>query len=373
MNTCKSNIEKGKLAGLSFELGPIRPPSEGGSNSLLIRVTRNCPWNRCTFCFGRAYEHEKFQMRTVDDVKADIDNVALISAEINNLSKEASTSGNIKYLAARTLFNRLPLIDNIHQSYFNVLNWLQSGAKTVFLQDADTPVMPTQQLVEIILYLRNKFPTIERVTSYARAKTIYKKKDDEIADLHNAGLSRLHIGLETGDDDLLKKVQKGVTAEEHIIAGKKIKKAGIQLSEYIMPGLGGKIMSTQHAENTARVLNAIDPDFIRSRPFSPLPGTPMLDDYINNKLEILSSHERLKEIKILISDLNVTSRVCFDHFRNPAYYNANGQVFHLLKQDYDGYKFPDEKETVLALIEKGLNISENQFLQTKDFIHLGII
>jgi len=99
----------------------------------------------------------------------------------------------------------------------------------------------------------------------------------------------------------------------------------------------------------------------------------MLDDYINNKLEILSSHERLKEIKILISDLNVTSRVCFDHFRNPAYYNANGQVFHLLKQDYDGYKFPDEKETVLALIEKGLNISENQFLQTKDFIHLGII
>ncbi|MGB5156734.1 MAG: radical SAM protein [Desulfobacterales bacterium] len=366
------NKEHDKLPVLSFEMGPIRPPSEG-SNSLLIRVTRNCPWNRCTFCYGRAYEHEKFQMRSVHEVKADIDNVALISAEIKNLAKETSSAGNIKSLAARTLFNRLPLIDNIHQSYFNVLNWLQSGAKTVFLQDADTPVIPTQQLVEIILYLRNKFPSIERVTSYARAKTIYKKKDDEIADLFCAGLTRLHIGLETGDDELLKKVQKGVTAEEHIVAGKKIKKAGIQFSEYIMPGLGGKIMSVQHAENTARVLNAIDPDFIRSRPFSPLPGTPMLDDYLNKRLQILSAHERLKEIKILITNLNVTSRVCFDHFRNPAYYNATGQVVHIFKQDYDGYKFPDEKETVLALLEKGLKISEDKLLQTKDFIHLGII
>lgn len=367
------NRENGKLAGLSFEMGPIRPPSEGGSNSLLIRVTRNCPWNRCAFCFGRAYEHEKFQTRPVRDVKADIDKAGVICGEIKNLSNEMGCAGNIKALTARALFNRLPQLDNIHHSYFNVLNWLQSGARTAFLQDADTPIIPNQQLSEIICYLKDKFSFIERVTSYARAKTIFKKKEKELADLHSAGLSRLHIGLETGDDELLKKVQKGVTGEEHIIAGRKLKEAGIELSEYIMPGLGGKAMSGQHAENTARVLNAINPDFIRSRPFSPLPGTPMFDDYMNNRLEILSPYERLEEIKILITDLNVESRVCFDHFRNPAYYDATGQVVHLFKQDYDGYKFPEEKETVLALIEKGLKISEDQCLQTKDFIHLGII
>ncbi len=364
---------KKKLSGLSFEMGPIRPPSEGGSNSLLIRVTRNCPWNRCAFCFGRAYDHEKFQMRPVSDVKADIDKVGLICEELNDLSKEVLGAGNINTLKSRIVFNRLPQIENIHHSYFNVLNWLQSGAGTAFLQDADTPIIPSQQLSDILYYLKNKLPSIERITSYARAKTIFKKKEKELSDLHNAGLSRLHIGLETGDDELLKKVQKGVTGEEHIIAGRKLIEAGIELSEYIMPGLGGKAMSRQHSENTAKVLNAINPDFIRSRPFSPLPGTPMLDDYLNNRLEILSPHERLNEMKMLIAGLTVKSRVCFDHFRNPAYYNAAGQIVHLFKQDYDGYKFPDEKENVLALIEQGLDISEDQFLQTKDFIHLGII
>lgn len=373
MNTHMLNKEKKKLAGLSYEMGPIRPPSEGGSNSLLIRVTRNCPWNRCTFCFGIAYEHEKFQLRSVDDVKTDIDTVGLICEEIRKISEETGRAGNINTLSAGAVFKRLPLNDNIQHSYFNVLNWLQSGARTAFLQDADTPVIPTQQLIEIILYLRNKFPSIERVTSYARAKTIYKKKDDELADLYKAGLTRLHIGLETGDDELLKKVQKGVTAEEHIIAGRKIKKAGMELSDYIMPGLGGRTMSVQHAKNTARVLNAIDPDFIRSRPFSPFPGTPMLDDYLSNKFELLSPHERLKEMKILITDLNVTGRVCFDHYRNSAYYNISGQLVHLFKQSYDGYKFPEEKETVLNLIEKGLDINEDKFLQPKDLIPMGII
>jgi hypothetical protein len=99
----------------------------------------------------------------------------------------------------------------------------------------------------------------------------------------------------------------------------------------------------------------------------------MLDDYINNRFEILSPHERLKEIKILIADLNITGRVCFDHFRNPAYYDMTGQLVHLFKQGYDGYKFPEEKEIVLTLIEKGLNISEDKFLQPKDLIPMGII
>ncbi|MDO8786218.1 MAG: radical SAM protein [Syntrophales bacterium] len=361
------NVE---LAALSFEIGAIRPPSEGGSCSLLIRVTRNCPWNRCTFCYGRPYDHEKFQMRSVEEVKADIDTAALISDEIKKVSWEIGCAGDIAVPVGTALLRRMPQLGNSH-SFINVFNWLISGGKTAFLQDADSPVLPTPQLVEIIRHLREKFPTLERVTSYARAKTIVKKKEAELKDLCQVGLSRLHLGLETGDDELLGKVKKGVTGEEHIIAGRKLKEAGIELSEYIMPGLGGKAMSRQHAENTARVLNAINPDFIRSRPFTPLPGTPLFDDYTNNNLELLSPHESIEEMKILIAGLDVTSRLCFDHFRNPAYTGATGELTHLLRQDYDGYKLPEEKEFLLALIEKGLKISEERFLQAEDYIHMG--
>jgi len=361
MDTDTLNSGNGKLAGLSFEMGPIRPPSEGGSFSLLIRVTRNCPWSRCTFCYGKPYDHEKFQMRSVDDVKADIDTAGLISDEIKKVSWELGCAGDINNLVGTTLIGKMPQLGNSH-SFVSVFNWLLSGARTAFLQDADTPVIPTPRLVEIIRYLKEKFPTLERVTSYARAKTIFKKKEEDLKELCNAGLSRLHIGLESGDDELLRKVNKGVTGDEHIVAGRQVIEAGIVLSEYIMPGLGGKAMSRQHAENTAKVLNAINPGFIRSRVFTPFPGTPIFDDYMNNKLELLSPHERLKEIKILVAGLDVTSRICFDHFRNPAYSSATGQLVHIFKQDNNGYKLPEEKEFLLELIEKGLKISEDKFL-----------
>jgi len=360
------NSGSGKLVGLSFEMGPIRPPSEGGSYSLLIRVTRNCPWNQCTFCYGRPYDHEKFQMRSVDEVKADIDTAGLLCDEIKNVSWELGYNGDINTQVGTALIRRMPQLGNSH-SFINVFNWLHSGARTAFLQDADTPIIPTPRLVEIIRYLREKFPSLERVTSYARAKTIFKKKEEDLKDLSCAGLTRLHIGLETGDDELLWKVKKGVTAEEHIVAGRKVMEAGMELSEYIMPGLGGRAMSKQHAENTAKALNAINPDFIRSRPFTLLPGTPLFDAYMNNKLELLSPHECLEEMKILIAGLDVTSRICFDHFRNPAYLNAPGQLVHLLKQDYDGYKLPEEKGSLLEFIEKGLRIGEEKFLKTESY------
>ena len=359
----------GKLAELSFEIGSIRPPSEGGSYSLLIRVTRNCPWNQCTFCYGRPYDHEKFQMRSVDEVKTDIDTAGLICDEIKKVSWELGCAGEINVTVGTALVRRIPQLGNSH-SFINVFNWLHSGARTAFLQDADSPIIPTPRLREIIGYLREKFSTLERVTSYARAKTIFKKKEEDLKDLCRVGLSRLHLGLETGDNDLLWEVKKGVTAEEQIVAGRKVIEAGIELSEYIMPGLGGKAMSMQHAESTARVLNVINPDFIRSRPVTPLPGTPLFDAYMNNKWEPLSPHDCLKEMKVLIAGLDVTSRICFDHFRNPAYLTAAGGLTHLLKQDYDGYKLPEEKETLLDLIEKGLRIGEEKFLKTEDYVHL---
>ncbi len=368
-----------KLKNYSFEIGPIRPPSEGGSFSLLLRATRNCPWNRCAFCYGGPYNRERFELRSVEEIKTDIESAKAISNEIKVLSWKLGYAGRIGPLATIIQSNVLygkdarylasGELSNFH-CLVNVFNWLYSGGKTAFLQDADTPIMRTYQLVEVIGYLKETFPSIERVTSYARSKTIAKKKPEELSQLHQIGLSRLHIGLETGDDELLSYVSKGVTAEEHILAGKKALEAGFELSEYVMPGLGGKSRWLQHAQNTARVLNEINPHFIRLRPFVPSYNTPIFEAYQKGEFELTSPHERLREIRLMIENLQITSRVCFDHNRNPSYWSENGLI-PLLKQDYNGYKFPEEKEVVLQLISKGLQLDEAAFIDAKDMVSMS--
>jgi radical SAM superfamily enzyme YgiQ (UPF0313 family) len=361
-----------KLRSYSHEMGPIRPPSEGGSFSLLLRVTRNCPWNKCTFCWGNSFGHSRFELRPVEEVKSDIDTVKAISDTLTAISWKAGCAGNVEPVAnliQSGLFSgSLSNPDNF-QSLVNVFNWMYAGAKTAFLQDADTPVLHTDQLVEILKYLKGTFPSLQRITSYARSKSIARKKPEELSQLHEAGLTRLHIGLETGDDELLTYVAKGVTAAEHILAGQKAIAAGIEVSEYIMPGLGGKAMWKQHAKNTARVLNAINPNFIRSRSFVPRPGTPMFEAYAKGEFELTSPHERLREIKLMVENMELDSRLCFDHNNNPRYRSPAGMV-PLFKLDYDGYKFPEEKPRVLELLNKGLEIDERLFIHAKNLIGL---
>ena len=360
----------------SFEIGAIRPPSEGGSFSLLLRVSRNCPWSRCTFCYARFYKREKFELRPVEEVKTDIDSVKAIGDELMAISRRLGFNGELEPIGPilqRSLISQQTGggIDEAAQkniaSVINVHNWLLSGGKTVFLQDADTLIMYTDQLIEVIRYLKKLFPAVERITSYARSKTIVKKKPEELTGLRQAGLTRLHIGLETGDDELLKIIDKGVTAEEHILAGKKALEAGFELSEYVMPGLGGPELSDQHAVNTARVLNQINPNFIRLRPFIPSSHTPLLEAYRNGEFELTSPHERLREIRLFIENLEVTSGVCFDHNLNPSYRTAQG-IVPLLKHDYDGYKFPKEKAAVLELIDKGLEMDEDLFVDVREAV-----
>ena len=371
-------VDTGKLKEYSFEIGPIRPPSEGGSFSLLIRATRNCPWNRCTFC--STYKNERFELRSVEEIKAEIDSARAIGDEIKALSWKLGYAGEIGSLAPILQSNVLYGKDARYLSseelknfycVVNVFNWLYSGGKTAFLQDANTPVMRTDQLVEVIRYLKETFPSIERVTSYARSKTVARKKPEELSQLHQVGLSRLHIGLETGDDELLSYISKGVTAEEHIMAGKKALEAGFELSEYVMPGLGGKSRWVQHAQNTARVLNEINPHFIRLRPFVPRYDTPMFEAYQKGEFELTSPHERLREIRLMVENLQVTSRVCFDHNLNPSYRSGNSLI-PLLKQDYNGYKFPEEKEMVLELINEGLQFDEKAFIDAKDMVGIPL-
>ena len=331
-----------------FETGVYRPPSEGGSDSLLVRFTRNCPWNHCTFC--GMYKTERFQVRGLDEIKADIDAMAAVCSGLRGISYRLGHGGAITQEAAVTLIQQVPELD-YHHGFAMIYHWLLSGAATAFIQDANSLIMKTGDLVNALRYLRDAFPSISRVTSYARSKTLKQKPLEELEAIHQAGLDRLHVGLESGDDTVLKKIRKGADAEIHIQGGRKAVQAGFQLSEYWMPGLGGKALWREHARNTARVLNAINPHYIRSRPFHPWPGTPLTDEMDSRAFEMLSVEEQLRELKLTMEELNVTSRVCFDHAGN-YWKNRKGRL--LFSHSYEGYKFPEEKQTVLDLIEEGL-------------------
>lgn len=336
-----------------FEVGMYRPPSEGGSASLLMQITRNCPWNHCEFC--SMYKGQKFELRSVPDIKKDIDAVAAICNDLKAVSQMNGRRENITHEDFVTLLSKVPEL-NYHQGFAVVYSWLLAGGKTVFLQDANSLIMKTDQLVEVLQYLRSTFPSIERVTTYARSKTLMHKSTEELSSIRAAGLDRLHVGLETGDDTLLQQVRKGVTAEGHIKGGQKALAAGFQLSEYWMPGLGGKALWQGHAVNTARVLSAINPHYIRSRPFRPIPDTGLNEMVQEGTMQLLSPHEQLSELKLMIENLEVTSRVCFDHAGN-YWRDRHGQL--LFTHSYEGYKFPDEKNRVLAAIEEGLEVSHH--------------
>jgi radical SAM superfamily enzyme YgiQ (UPF0313 family) len=331
-----------------FETGIYRPPSEGGSSSLLIRATRNCPWNQCTFC--SMYKGEKFSFRSPEEIKGDIDAIAALGEGLRAISRELGCQGEINRSVILELLNRAPALES-NYGFVMVLNWMQSGGKTAFLQDANSPAMATDSLVDVLKYLRNQFPSLNRVTSYGRSKTLARKSLDELKAIHAAGLDRLHVGLETGDDALLKEVKKGVTSQEHIEGGRKAMEAGFQLSEYWMPGLGGKERWEAHARHTARTLNAINPHYIRSRPFYPAPGTPIFEAYEKGAFQTLTGEEQLRELEVMIEALEVTSKVCFDHAGN-YWRNRKGGL--LFTQDYEGYRFPQEKPKVLELIREGI-------------------
>jgi radical SAM superfamily enzyme YgiQ (UPF0313 family) len=299
----------------------------------------------------------------VEDIKNDIQAAKAISDEIKQVSWQLGYAGEINNVVESTIIEREPDLSKSH-SFVIVFNWLSSGGRTAFLQDADSLIMRTPELIEVIKYLKETFPSIERITSYARAKTIYRKTLEELKGIRAAGFNRLHVGLES-DDELLEHIDKGVTAEQHIIAGRKAKEAGFEFSAYVMPGLGGRTKSEQHAKNTARVLNEINPHYIRLRPFVPRPNTPLFDEYERGELQISSPHERLRELKTMIEALTVTSRVCFDHMMN-GWRKESGEL--LFTQDDEGYKFPEEKRMVLELIEEGLRVSESMHIDAKDTV-----
>jgi radical SAM superfamily enzyme YgiQ (UPF0313 family) len=331
-----------------FETGMYRPPSEGGISSLLVRFTRNCPWNFCTFC--AMYKTEKFQLRPLEEIKSDIDAMAALAHDL------VSESGGeqITREGLLALLDRFPEL-NYHQGLDMLAHWLLGGGRTAFLQDGNSLIMNPEDLIEALVYLKTVFPSIGRITTYARSKTVAQRSLEHLRAIRKAGLDRVHLGLETGDDELLKKIKKGVAGDELINGGKKAMSAGFQVSEYWMPGLGGQEMTGQHALNTARVLNGINPHYIRSRPFRPIPGTPIYEEVESGKMTMLTPKQQLLELRQLVSALDVTSKVCFDHAGN-YWRTAQGDL--VFSHAYEGYQFPEEKEKVLERIERGLSFSK---------------
>jgi radical SAM superfamily enzyme YgiQ (UPF0313 family) len=203
---------------IAFETGRIRPPSEAAS--ILLRITRSCHWNKCVFC--PVYKHEQYSIRRVDEIKRDIDAMAAVADRVRHRMDNACRAGA----------DRVKMVDVAkgldHDDAVDVdcarlmAFWMFHGLRSVFLQDADALVLRTEQLVEILNHLRDAFPTITRITSYSRSKTLSRKSPEEMEALRAGGHNRIHVGMESGSDAVLSLMHKGVTHEEQIRSGRQV-------------------------------------------------------------------------------------------------------------------------------------------------------
>ena len=248
-----------------YDFPPFRPPNE--SASALIRVSRGCPWNKCLFC--TMYKTLKFKPRSADEVKSDIDKAVKI----------------------------------------------YRGANTVFIADSDSLVM--KNIEEIIRHIKLRFPDADRITSYARAKTLMKLGPERLRKMKKAGLTRVHVGLESGDKKTLEFMQKGATPEEMIAGGRVAREAGLELSFYILIGAGGKDRLKEHAVESARVCNEVNPDFLRLRTLVVEHGSLLEEKRNSGEYKPTSPIEKLEELRTFLENLEVKQcQLASDHFTN---------------------------------------------------------
>ena len=320
-----SELDLDSLEHYRYEMGPIRPPSE--ATSLLIRVTRNCEWNRCLFC--PVYKDTEFSARPIEHVKRDIDLVREYTDFLHNPTND--------------IVIKEPL------AYDSAMRWNIHNMKSVFLQDADALAIGAPNLTKILIHLKDNFPNIERVTSYARSSTLNKMTVDELSTLQGVGLTRIHVGLESGSDEVLKRVRKGASKDIHIKAGLKVKEAGMELSEYFMPGLGGRSLSKVHAVESADALNKIDPHFIRLRPLAFPVRAPLYDLMTSGQFDRCNDVEIVQELHTFIDNLEgISSFLVSDHILN-LFADLQGQI-------------PEDKTLLLSILQRFLDLDDNEQL-----------
>lgn len=220
------------------------------------------------------------------------------------------------------------------------------AVETIFFPDGNTIIMKTNDLEEIFRFTYKTFPDLKRITLYGSAKFIKFKSLDDLKRLHTAGLKRIHKGLESGNEEVLKRIRKGVDAKTMIETGKRVKEAGMELSEYVLVGIGGKELWQEHALDSAKVLNEINPDFIRLRTWIPVPVAPLYKDYKSGKFKLLSPHEAIRETKLFVETLETNSLLLSDHISN--FVNIAGNL-------------PRDKQNILKRLDEALKLKEDCF------------
>ena len=292
----------------TFRIGPIRPPSE--ATSLLLQVTNGCTWNKCRFC--RIYRHTKFKAYSADSIRRDIDTMVLYAQRARR-HRDSSGRWDIDSLNREIMMSK----GDEQQCFYMVANWLVNGGENVFLQDGNTTALSSGRLTDVLVYLRQAFPGIKRITSYGRAENLSRISAEEFAELKAAGLDRIHSGFESGSDAVLSLINKGTTAQQEITAGRNIKAGGIELSVYFMPGIGGRDLTAENPEGMAEVINSISPDFVRIRTAVVKPGTELYDDFLTGKYTLCSDDEKILEIRRLIEASETEGTVLVsDHIIN---------------------------------------------------------
>ncbi|MFX1238785.1 MAG: radical SAM protein [Promethearchaeota archaeon] len=252
----------------------IRPPVE--AYSVLVAVTGGCSWNQCKFC----------------------------------ATYKGMYGGSPQNYAVRPLNDVLRAIDGFAAKNYH--------GYPVFLAGGNPTSAPTDYLVKIIKYVREKLDNVPRISCYCKALDVLQKTDDELKQLAQAGLDIVYMGLESGSSKILRIMKKGTNAESFIKAGKKILNAGIKLSMYVLLGLGSYELSEEHVKETARVLMEVNPTIFRFRTLNILPDTPLWDEWKSGKFKLLKPVDCIKEERDIIANLgpNVTSQVFNDHVSN---------------------------------------------------------
>jgi radical SAM superfamily enzyme YgiQ (UPF0313 family) len=263
----------------------IRPPSE--AYSLLLQVTTGCSHNKCTFC--GTYRQKKLKIKPLEQIKKDL--------------REASSYDDVD---------------------------------RVFLCDGDALIIPQPRLEEILKLINDNLPNINRIGTYANAKSILRKSVDELKTLRSLGLKIIYLGVETGNVELLKKINKGVTYEQMVTAARRVKEAGIILSVTVILGLGGIEKSIEHARDTAKILTDIDPDYAGALTLMFVPETELYEDYLAGRFVLPDKFGFIRELYLMIAESNFTN----------CYFTSNHASNYLSVKAY----LPREKEKILKMI-----------------------
>jgi len=255
----------------------IRPPSEHAS--YYLPLTSGCSNNSCTFC---NFSFSNLGIRDLEDVKQEIDAMSL-------------------YENSRMLVPGQPRI-----VYYILQEW--DGQK-VFLQDGDALVYPYPKLLSVLQYLNQKFPNIQRIASYATPQDVLRRTVEELKALKEQKLGILYMGVESGDDEVLRKIQKNATHDQMVEAAQKVREAGILLSMTVILGLGGVKGSERHVSETARILTEMDPDYAGALTLTLIPGTALYKEWERGEFELITPFDSLRELKGLVENSTFTN--CF--------------------------------------------------------------